>query len=87
MNTEAKFLLLSHCFDVLNLVRVQFRVDSRNMRSREAVLRIGARQEGIFRKNYILNDGYIRDTIFYSIVDDDWSNVKNRLHDLLAVRV
>jgi N-acetyltransferase len=87
VNTEAKFLLLSHCFDVLNLVRVQFRVDSRNERSRKAVLRIGAKQEGIFRKNYILDDGYIRDTVFYSIVDDEWSAVKNRLQDLLAVRL
>ncbi|WP_236018426.1 GNAT family N-acetyltransferase [Alicyclobacillus suci] len=86
INTEAKFLLLSYCFDVLNLVRVQFRIDSRNERSRKAVLRIGAKEEGIFRKNYILYDGYIRDTVFYSIVEDDWCVVKNRLQELLTVR-
>jgi len=86
VNTEAKFLLLSHCFDVLGLIRVQFRVDSRNVRSREAVLRLGAKQEGIFRKNYILYDGYIRDTVFFSILDSEWSGVKNSLHDLLTVR-
>jgi len=62
---------------VLNLVRVQFRVDSRNVRSREAVLRIGAKEEGMFRKNYILYDGYIRDTVFYSIVDSEWFTVKS----------
>lgn len=83
VNTEAKYLLLTYCFDVLNLVRVQFRVDSRNIRSQQAVLRLGATREGIFRKNYLLYDGYIRDTVFYSIVDDEWPTVRQRLEGWL----
>lgn len=56
------------------------------MRSREAVLRLVAKQEGILRKNYILYDGHIRDTVFYSIIEEEWPTVKARLKELLAVR-
>lgn len=83
VNTEAKYLLLSYCFDVLSLIRVQFRVDNRNTRSRRAVMRLGAKEEGILRKSRVLYDGYVRDTVFFSIVDDEWSTVKSRLHDFL----
>jgi RimJ/RimL family protein N-acetyltransferase len=86
VNTETKFLLLSYCFDVLNLVRVQFRVDTRNLRSRNAVLRIGAKEEGILRKCGILNNSYIRDMVYYSIINDEWSVVKTKIMDLLASR-
>lgn len=86
VNTEAKFLLLRHCFEVLNLVRVQFTVDTRNVRSREAVLRIGARQEGTLRKCGILADGYIRDMVYYSIVDDEWPDIRERMIGLLSRR-
>jgi RimJ/RimL family protein N-acetyltransferase len=84
VNTECKYLLLNYCFEVLNTKRVQFRVDSRNKRSKQAVLRIGATKEGLFRKDRILYNGYIRDTVFYSIIDEDWSVVKDRLNDLLS---
>lgn len=86
VNTEAKYLLLRHCFDVLNLVRVQFTVDTRNLRSREAVLRIGAKQEGILRNCGILYNDHIRDMVYYSIVDNEWSVVKKRIMGFLAVR-
>lgn len=86
VNTEAKYLLLRHCFDVLKLVRVQFTVDTRNLRSREAVLRIGAKQEGILRNCGILYNDHIRDMVYYSIVDNEWSVVKKRIMGLLAVR-
>lgn len=84
VNTECKYLLLTHCFEVLRTIRVQFRVDSRNRRSNEAVLRIGATKEGVLRKDRILYDGYIRDTVVYSIVDQEWPSVKSRLNDFLA---
>lgn len=86
VNTETKLLLLRYCFDVLNLVRVQFTVDTRNLRSRMAVLRIGAKEEGILRKCGILNNGYVRDMVYYSIINDEWSEVKTRFTDLLATR-
>ncbi|TMV51507.1 GNAT family N-acetyltransferase [Paenibacillus mesophilus] len=84
VNTECKYLLLTHCFEVLRTIRVQFRVDSRNKRSNEAVLRIGATEEGVLRKDRILYDGYIRDTVVYSIVDEEWPTVQSRLNDFLA---
>ncbi|MDF2716984.1 MAG: N-acetyltransferase [Paenibacillus sp.] len=83
VNTECKVLLLTYCFEVLNTIRVQFRVDSRNTRSNEAVSRIGATKEGVLRKDRILYDGYIRDTVVYSILDDEWPAVKSRLNDFL----
>lgn len=86
VNTEAKLLLLCYCFEVLNLVRVQFTVDTRNLRSRKAVLRIGAKEEGILRKCGILYNGYVRDMVYYSIINDEWSNVKTRFAELLATR-
>jgi N-acetyltransferase len=86
VNTEAKFLLLRYCFDVLNLVRVQFTVDTRNLRSRKAVLRIGAKEEGILRMCGILYNGYIRDMVYYSIINNEWSTVKTRITNLLATQ-
>jgi RimJ/RimL family protein N-acetyltransferase len=86
VNTQCKYLLLKYCFEVLKTNRIQFRVDSRNKRSNQAVLRIGAKHEGTFRKDRILYNGYVRDTVFYSIIDEDWLEVKNKLNDLLTVR-
>jgi RimJ/RimL family protein N-acetyltransferase len=86
VNTECKFLLLKYCFEVLKTNRVQFRVDGRNMRSIQAVLRIGAKHEGTFRKDRILYNGYVRDTVFYSIIDEEWLEVKSKLNELLTVK-
>lgn len=84
VNTECKYLLLSHCFETLNTIRVQFKVDSRNIRSNQAVTRIGATKEGILRNDRILYDGYVRDTVIYSILIEEWSIVKNKLKSLLS---
>jgi len=73
-----------YCFEVLKTNRVQFRIDSRNKRSNQAILRLGAKYEGTFRKNRILYDGYVRDTVFYSIIDEDRLEVKNNLYELLT---
>lgn len=79
INTECKFLLLRHGFEELNLVRVQFRTDSRNERSNRAILRIGAQFEGILRQEMIMRDGYLRSSSMYSILDKEWEVVKTKL--------
>ncbi len=83
VNTECKYLLLKYCFEELNVIRVQFSVSGQNLRSQKAVERIGATKEGTFRKHRIKPDGTIHDNIFYSIVDDEWESVKERLMYLL----
>ncbi|MCJ8014766.1 GNAT family N-acetyltransferase [Paenibacillus sp. KQZ6P-2] len=84
VNTECKYLLLRHCFEELKLIRVQFSVSGQNVRSQRAVERLGARKEGVFRKHRIKPDGSIHDNIFYSIVDDEWPDVKEKLLLLLS---
>jgi N-acetyltransferase len=79
VNTECKYLLLKHGFEVWNLNRVQLKTDSRNLRSQAAIQRIGAKKEGVLRKERIIEDGYIRDTVYYSIVDEEWPVVSKRL--------
>lgn len=84
VNTECKYLLLQYCFDELNLMRVQFSVSGQNVRSQRAVERIGAKKEGIFRKHRIKADGSVHDNIFYSIIDNEWADVKEKLLCLLS---
>jgi N-acetyltransferase len=79
INTEAKYLLLRHAFEHLGAVRVQLKTDKRNRQSQAAIERIGAVREGILRKHMIVQDGFIRDTVMYSITDDEWPMVKTRL--------
>ena len=76
MNTEAKFLLLCHCFEALQLLRVQFRTDTRNVPSRHSLEKLGAQFEGIIRKERVLENGTVRDAALYSIVDSDWPAVR-----------
>ncbi|MGQ7806669.1 GNAT family N-acetyltransferase [Hafnia alvei] len=76
INTEAKYLLLSYAFEVMNCVRVQFTTDENNARSRAAILRIGAQQEGIIRHERIMPDGCKRNSVRFSIIDDEWEAVK-----------
>ncbi len=83
LNTHAKFLMLSHAFERLQCLRVQLRTDSRNIRSQCAIERIGAKREGVFRKDFIYPDGYQRDTVFYSVVDSEWPEVKAKLRQML----
>ncbi len=84
VNPESKFLLLRHAFETLGAVRVEIKTDSRNTHSRRAIEKLGARQEGILRKHLIMPDGYIRDSVLYSIVDDEWPSVKARLVERLG---
>ena len=86
INTEAKYLLLRHAFETLGCIRVELKTDSLNERSRAAILRIGAREEGIFRNHMITASGRIRHTVYFSIVDSEWPGVKARLESMLAWR-
>jgi N-acetyltransferase len=84
VNTESKYLLLRHAFEDLHCIRVQLKTDSRNERSQRAIERIGARREGVLRNHMILPDGYVRDSVYYSILDSEWPNVKARLQEMLT---
>jgi N-acetyltransferase len=86
VNTECKYLLLSHAFESWNSTRVQLKTDSRNLRSQKAIERLGAVREGTLRKDRVISDGYVRDTIFYSILRDEWDSVKNVLTSKLNNR-
>jgi len=83
LNTESKLLLLTHAFEDQGAVRVQLKTDLRNERSQRAIERLGAIREGVLRKHIILWDGFIRDTVYYSILDGEWLEVKRRLEHLL----
>ena len=83
INPAAKRLLLAHAFGA-GALRVQFQVDDRNKRSQAAVLKLGARREGILRNHRVLQDGFVRDTAFFSILDSEWPEVKARLDARLA---
>jgi RimJ/RimL family protein N-acetyltransferase len=76
-------LLLRYAFETLGTIRVQFKADLRNERSRHAIERIGAKQEGILRNHYILPDGVRRDSVFYSIVESEWPGVRQKLEEKL----
>ena len=84
VNTECKYLLLCHAFETLGCIRVQLKTDLRNERSQKAIERIGAVKEGVLRNHMILPDGYIRHSVFYSIIDTEWPEVKKRLEGMLA---
>ncbi|WP_322071496.1 GNAT family N-acetyltransferase [Paraburkholderia bannensis] len=79
INTEAKFLLLSYAFETLDCVRVQFTTDELNEKSRAAILRLGAKQEGIVRHERIMPDGRKRNSVRFSIIDDEWPDVREKL--------
>jgi len=79
VNTEAKYLLLRHAFETLGCIRVELKTDSLNERSRNAILRIGAREEGTFRNHMITSTGRIRHTVYFSILDSEWLGVKSGL--------
>ena len=84
VNTEAKFLMLQHAFETWHCIRVEFKTDVLNERSRAAIARLGAKQEGIFRHHMITESGRLRDSIYFSIINDEWPEVKARLQSLLA---
>ncbi len=84
VNTECKYLLLRHAFETLKCIRVQIKTDSRNIRSQKAIERIGAKKEGVLRNHMIMPDGRYRDSVFYSIIDMEWGDVKKRLEEMMG---
>jgi len=84
VNTEAKYLMLRHAFETLGCKRVELKTDALNERSRNAILRIGAKQEGILRCHILTDTGRMRDTVYFSILDDEWPYVRARLEQRLA---
>jgi len=84
VNTECKYLLMTHAFETLRAIRVQLKTDSRNERSQKAIERIGAKKEGVLRNHMILPDGYFRHSVFYSILDIEWPEVKKNLEKMLG---
>ena len=84
VNTETKYLLLQHAFENLGCIRVQFKADSRNERSLNAIERIGAVREGVLRNHMILENGVYRHSVYYSILDTEWPAIKKRLATKLA---
>ncbi|QHL87584.1 GNAT family N-acetyltransferase [Nibribacter ruber] len=84
VNTEAKYLLLRHAFEDLGCLRVALKTDVLNQRSRNAMLRIGAKEEGILRNHMVTSTGRVRDTVMLSILDREWPEVKQRLEQMLA---
>ncbi len=79
VNTEVKLLMLTHAFEVWECVRVEFKTDALNEKSRNAILRIGAKQEGILRRHMITETGRYRDSVYFSIIDSEWEAVKTNL--------
>lgn len=79
VNTEAKYLMLRHAFEVWKCIRVEFKTDFLNEKSRNAILRLGAKQEGIFRQHIVCQSGRLRDSVYFSIIDSEWDKVKRNL--------
>lgn len=86
VNTEAKYLMLRHSFEVWKCIRVELKTDAMNQKSRNAILRIGAKEEGTLRRHLITWSGRVRDTVYFSILDHEWQGVKRRLEALLKSR-
>jgi len=84
VNTEAKYVMLRHAFEVWNCMRVELKTNARNEASRAAILRIGASEEGTLRKHMLNADGSVRDSVYFSILDVEWPAVKARLESKLA---
>ena len=84
LNTNCKLLLLTHAFETWNLVRVELITDIRNEQSRAAILRLGAKQEGILRKHMVTWNGRPRNSVYFSILDTEWAEVKAGLGKKLA---
>ena len=83
-NTEAKYLQLRHAFESLGCLRVEFKTDSLNERSRAALLRIGAVEEGTMRNHIIMPDGRLRHGVYFSVIESEWPSVKARLEGMLG---
>ena len=84
VNPECKLLLMRHAFETLRFHRVEYKTDVRNARSRAAILKLGATQEGILRKHMVMADGHVRDSVYFSVIDTDWPAAKAGLEKRLA---
>lgn len=84
VNTEAKLLMLTHAFEVWKCIRVEFKTDATNVRSRNAILRLGAKEEGTLRRHMITDAGRFRDSVYFSILDTEWDLVKAGLIEKLG---
>jgi RimJ/RimL family protein N-acetyltransferase len=84
INTEAKYLMLRHAFEDRGLLRVEFKTDSLNTKSRAALARIGATEEGTFRNHMVMPDGRSRHSVYFSIIAAEWPAVKERLERSLS---
>lgn len=84
INTECKFLLLRHAFETLGCNRVQLKTDLRNLRSQAAIARLGALREGVLRSQMVMPDGWVRDTVMFSIIKAEWPAVKAGLEAKMA---
>jgi RimJ/RimL family protein N-acetyltransferase len=80
VNPEAKLLMLTHAFDALGAIRVQLKCDGRNTHSQNAIARLGATREGVLRRHLRAPDGFMRDTVYYSILAEEWPRVRQGLH-------
>jgi RimJ/RimL family protein N-acetyltransferase len=84
VNTECKYLLLRNAFEVMGCIRVQFKADERNLNSIRSIERLGAHREGLLRNQFILPDGTRRNSVFFSIINDEWPEVKKHLEGILS---
>jgi N-acetyltransferase len=84
INTECKYMILRHCFETLNFIRVQLKTDLRNVRSQDAIARLGAIREGVWRNHIIMHDGYVRSSVVFSILREEWPGVKEKLEKFLG---
>jgi N-acetyltransferase len=83
VNTECKYLLLKYAFEEMGCIRVQFKADLRNERSWRAIERLGAKREGILRNHYVMPDGVYRDSVYYSVIEKEWLEVKKHLEGMM----
>ena len=86
VNTECKYLLLKHAFESLGCIRVWFKTDLRNLRSQHALEKLGVVKEGVLRNHMILPDGTIRDSVVYSLLPDEWPQVKTKLEAQIGIQ-
>jgi RimJ/RimL family protein N-acetyltransferase len=84
VNTEAKYLMLRHAFEVWQCIRLELKTDALNQKSRNAILRIGAKEEGTLRRHLLTWTGRVRDTVYFSILDYEWPEVKAKLEARLS---
>lgn len=84
VNTEAKYLMLRHAFEAWRCVRVELKTDALNQKSRTAILRLGAKEEGTLRQHIITHTGRLRDSVYFSILDKEWPEVKARLESMMS---